>query len=161
MSCGYHIERLRKSLPDGSRAVYIEPFRNATATARVENFFTDAIKKEFYSNGGIKLVSPGNAGVILRGTVESINLTGTAFKKNINENLEAREYLLTISVSVSLYNSARGKIWSGNFKDQEIFNVFDNIMKSESERLKAARRISKNMMRKVYDSIFSSFSNES
>jgi hypothetical protein len=152
------METRRKTLPDGSRTLYIEPFRNSTTTAQVEKFFTDAIKKEFYNKGDIPLVSKGSAAVTMHGVVESISIVGTAFKQNVNAaSLEAKEYLLTIKLLVSLKDRSGKTIWSKTFSDQEIFNVFENIMKSESERLIASSRISKNMMRKVYDSIFASF----
>jgi len=139
----------------------VEPFRNSTTTSRIENYFTNDIKKEFYSKKEVSIVSRNEASVIMRGTVESVSQTGTAFRENINENIEASEYLLTIRVSISLINRRGKTIWSGVFEDQEIFNVFENIMKSESERLKAASRISKNMMKKVYDRIFTRFASES
>ena len=161
ISCGYHLENRRKKLPDGSKTIYIEPFRNNTTAARVENYFTDAIKKQFYINKDIKVVALSEANAILRGTVETISQKPTAFKKSITENLEAREYLMTIQVSVVLVNRDGNVFWTKNLSDQEIYNVYENTMKSESERLKATSRISDNIMRKLYNNIFASFSNES
>ena len=159
-SCGYHIEYRRKSLPDGSKKIYVEPFKNSTTTALVENYFTDAIKQEFYSKKDIKLVSKDQADVIMKGVLQSIKLDGTAFNKTIY-NLEAKEYLITMTVEVKLLDKSGQVIWNKLFSEQEIFNVFENIMKDESEHRKAADRISKNMMKKVYDSIFEGFPDES
>lgn len=157
LACGYHMESRKTTLPSGATNIYIEPFQNATTTAQVEKFFTDAIKREFYNKRDVRVVRKSQAQVTLHGVIKTVSVEGTAFKKNINAGLEAKEFLLTILVSIDLKDRAGKVLWQRDFSDQEVFNVFENIMKSESERLKASHRISKNMMRKVYDTLFASF----
>jgi outer membrane lipopolysaccharide assembly protein LptE/RlpB len=105
--CGYHTAggvRLQSSL----QSIAVPVFFNETLEPTLENAVTSAVKQEFLTNGRLNVVNdPGDADLVLKGTVTSFGLTPLAFDPASSVVLE---YRVRIRTSIQLENRQTQKI---------------------------------------------------
>jgi len=105
--CGYNTGggvRLQSSL----QTIAVPVFFNETLEPTLENAVTSAVKQEFLTNGRLSVVNdPGDADLVLKGTVTSFGLTPLAFDPASSVVLE---YRVRIRTSIQLENPRTQKI---------------------------------------------------
>jgi outer membrane lipopolysaccharide assembly protein LptE/RlpB len=105
--CGYHTSgsvRLQSDL----QTIAVPVFFNETFEPSLENAVTSAVKQEFLTNGRLQVVNdPGDADLVLKGTVTSFGLTPLAFDPASSVVLE---YRVRIRTSVQLEDRRAQKI---------------------------------------------------
>ena len=108
--CGYHFVGEKEWVAPGLRTVFVEVFNNRTSEAYAENIFRSAFIGRFVREGRFKLArNRGEADVICRGTVRSIQTSPLSYKAN---NLSAEDRI-TVMLDISFEERESGRtIWA-------------------------------------------------
>jgi len=97
--CGYHTTGAVK-LQSDHETIAVPVFFNETFEPTLENAVTTAVKQEFLTNSRLRVVNdPGDADLVLKGTVTSFGLTPLAFDPSTSVVIE---YRIRIRTSVQL-----------------------------------------------------------
>ncbi len=93
----------------GIKTIAVEPFDNRTAEFGIQEELTDAVINQLLGNRTLTVASQANAEGILRGAIISVDDLPLTFR----EDEEATEYLVVITVEVSLVRPGRSEpLWS-------------------------------------------------
>ncbi len=97
-SCGYNLVGHGNVLDPSIKTLSIPAFVNRTTRVELEQRLTQAVADEFVSRGRLRLVSDGKqADVILRGSIDTFNITGVAFEQG-----RATRYQISITANIEL-----------------------------------------------------------
>ena len=96
--CGYALVGHSNFLDPSIRTIEVPTFVNRTTRVELEQRVTQAVSEEFVSRGRMQLVQdPKEAHVILRGSIESFNITPIAFEQG-----RASRYQISITADIEL-----------------------------------------------------------
>lgn len=96
--CGYTLVGKGSILDPSIKTINVPTFVNRTTRVEVEQRVTQAVADELVSRGRLRLVSdPKAAHIILRGSIDSINITGVAFEQG-----RATQYQISITANIEL-----------------------------------------------------------
>ena len=104
-ACGYGLAGTRNS-PQGARTVRIEPFRNHTRENGLDVRLHRALEDEFRRHGTLRVVSDGNADLVLSGDIRRFTSLPVAFSATD----EAVQYQGVLQVSFRLTERESGKV---------------------------------------------------
>jgi outer membrane lipopolysaccharide assembly protein LptE/RlpB len=96
--CGYALVGTGNFLDPSIRTIEVPTFVNRTTRVELEQRVTQAVSEEFVSRGRMQLVKdPKEAHVILRGSIDSFNITPIAFEQG-----RASRYQISITANIEL-----------------------------------------------------------
>jgi len=172
--CGYTLgHRLKPGFASG-RGIFIPMFDNDTEETGVEKIFTDALVQEVASRSELKLVSPGEGGLELRGILVSVSYVPTAMTQPGFLGLQgyrrlATEYGVEVAISLTLVDPDSGRIvWSGSFRNNQRMDApplrtqsYEAPSSVGLQTLSALQAhyavMARNIMRDVYDEMLELF----
>jgi outer membrane lipopolysaccharide assembly protein LptE/RlpB len=105
-SCGYHISGTGGIVPEGVRTISVPVFFNATNEPYVDVEVTQAVVEEFMTDGRLKVVSPEEAELALRGKVVKYEVTPLSY----NPQAFVQQYRVRIVVEASLEDLRSKKV---------------------------------------------------
>jgi len=105
-SCGYHLSGTGGLVPEGTKLIAVPVFINSTNEPYVDVEVTQAVVQEFLTDGRLKVVSPEEAELILRGKITRyevipLSYTATAY---------VQQYKVRLLVEASLEDLRTKKI---------------------------------------------------
>jgi hypothetical protein len=107
LQCGYRLAGRGRNLPANARTIAIPSFRNETARFQAGHFVTAAVRDEFVSRSGLRLVvALDQADLIMEGRItafETVPLTA-------GESGKARTHDLRITVHVRLSDVKKNEL---------------------------------------------------
>ena len=96
--CGYALVGHSNFLDPAIRTIEVPTFINRTTRVELEQRVTQAVSEEFVSRGRLQLVKDAKqAHVILRGSIDSFNITPIAFEQG-----RATRYQISITANIEL-----------------------------------------------------------
>jgi hypothetical protein len=105
-SCGYRLTPVGGIVPEVSKTIAIPVFLNATNEPMVDIVMTQAVVNEFFTDGRLKITSPENADLILRGKITKFDLTPAAY----TSDPYVQSYNVSIMISFTLEDTKTGKM---------------------------------------------------
>lgn len=153
--CGYHIAGGEESVSPTFRTVFVDVFTNKTSEAYAENIFRTAFISRFVQEGRFKLArSRGEADVICRGTVRSIQAAPLSYKST---NLSAEDRI-TVTMEISFEERESGRsIWSdGAFTGTGDYPV-TTVGVTEGSRKNALTKLANDTAERAYRLMMSGF----
>ena len=97
--CGYALVGRSNFLDPKVKTIQVPAFINRTTRVELEQYVTQAVADEFVSRGRLKLVTtPGEADVILRGSMDSFGIFPIAF----NPQGRATQYQISATAKIEL-----------------------------------------------------------
>lgn len=105
-SCGYHLSGTGGLVPEGTKRIAIPVFINGTNEPYVDVDVTQAVVQEFLVDGRLKVVSPEDAELVLRGKVSKFEAIPISF----TANAYVQQYKVRIVVEASLEDLRTKKI---------------------------------------------------
>jgi outer membrane lipopolysaccharide assembly protein LptE/RlpB len=105
-SCGYHFSGTGDIVPEGTRLVAIPVFINGTSEPYVDVEVTRAMVQEFMTDGRLKVVSPEEAELVLRGKVTKYEVQPLSFTAFAH----VQQYKVSMTVDASLEDLRTKKV---------------------------------------------------
>jgi hypothetical protein len=115
VACGYHLAGTGTTVPEGARTIRIERFTNHTREAGLDVHLHRAVEDEFRRQGTLRVVTEGDADVVLSGTIRRFTSTPVAFSATD----EAVQYQGIMQVSLRLTERESGHVLFENKLLQE------------------------------------------
>ncbi len=113
--CGYHLAGTGTTIPEGARTVRIEAFVNHTRETGLEIRLHRAVEDEFRRHGTPRVVTDGEADLVLSGDIRSFSSIPVAFSATD----EAVQYQGIMRVGMRLTDSKTGHVLFENKLLQE------------------------------------------
>lgn len=174
--CGYAFQGSQNRILEehGIRKIYVEPLRNETFKAGVENTVYNALLRTIIAHGRVELVhSAEGADAIVRGSVMTAGYTGiaqdTANKfQPINEGpdniLIFNRYNASLVCQFALVEKGRS-LWSSSFSRDKVFAANTQLgvlgatsaIINDSEFDRSLRNLADSMMDDVHESMLAMF----
>ncbi len=88
----------RRSIPADIRDLAVVPFDNSSAEPGLENILTDEIIQQFLAEGQLNLVQPGQADVILEGSIDRYRRIPLIY----DDRDRVQQYRLRVDISFQL-----------------------------------------------------------
>ena len=104
---GYHLGP-SSGVAAGSRTIRIEPFSNKTLEPRLGDAVNAALRKNLQEDGTYRLVSGGDASIVVSGTV--VHYTRNILSLVPNDVLTVRDFRLNATAQVFARDTTTGKI---------------------------------------------------
>ena len=114
-ACGYHLTGTGTAVPEGARTIRIEPFTNHTRETGLEVHLHRAVEDEFRRQGTLRVVTEGDADLVLSGSIRRFTSVPVAFSATD----EAVQYQGIMQVSLRLTERASGHVLFENKLLQE------------------------------------------
>ncbi len=105
-SCGYHLSGTGGLVPEGTRTISIPVFFNATNEPNVDSDVTQAVVEEFLTDGRLKVVSPEDADLELRGKIVKYE----AIPQSYNPQSFVQQYRVRLVVDAKLEDLRSKKV---------------------------------------------------
>ena len=143
VGCGYSA---RSTFAGNFRTIHIEPFKNkiiyGTETIRntyiplLEVKITNAVADRFLFDGNLKVNKKDTADLILKGELTNYDRAPLRY----TDDGEVQEYRITITVSLTLWDSAKNEaVWTeSNFSGDTSYFTSGTLAKSESAAIEDA-----------------------
>jgi hypothetical protein len=153
--CGYHFAEEKESVAPALRTVFVDVFANKTSEAYAENIFRTAFISRFVQEGRFRLArNRGEADVICRGTVRSLQASPLAYKAT---NLSAEDRI-TVTLDISFEERESGRsIWA----DGALIGTGDypvtTVGATESSRKNALTKLANDTAERAYRLMMSGF----
>src|SRR5207247_5759893 len=122
-ACGYHLAGTGTTIPQGARSIRIEVFRNHTREAGLDVRLHRAVEDEFRRQGTLRVVTEGDADLVLSGTIRRFTSVPVAFSATD----EAVQYQGIMQVSLRLTERESGHL------------LFENKLLQQSQDFSAHR----------------------
>jgi hypothetical protein len=113
--CGYQLAGTGTSVPAGARTISIHSFHNHTRENGLEVHLRRALEDEFRRHGGLRVVSGGDADLVLSGDIRRFANLPVAFSATD----EAVQYQGVITIGLRLVERASGHVLFENKLLQE------------------------------------------
>jgi hypothetical protein len=104
--CGYRLAGTGTNVPEGARTIDIRPFHNHTRENGLEVRLQRALEDEFRRRGVLRVVSEGDADLVLSGDIRRFTSIPVAFSATD----EAVQYQGVIQVGMRLVERASGQV---------------------------------------------------
>ena len=156
-SCGYHTAGHVVQLPENVRTIAVPPFKNETATYRIEQMLTASVVPEFNTRTRYRILNntSEDADATLTGTVLSTTASPLAYDTSSGR---AASVLIVVSVKVSLIDRS-GKVLYQNpaYLFREQYEVSQDLQTLFEEDSPAFRRLSQDFARTLVSNILEGF----
>lgn len=151
VGCGYRPLRYQDASGERPR-VAIETLENDTFDAGVDLIFTGAIRREFLSRGGLRLVTdPKKADLVVKGVIDSIRTRS----KSVSSVVLALEYTMTVTLDLR-FERRDGidiDLDRNTFRDSEIYLASADVEAGRKNREEALRRVAGLLATRVRDAV--------
>jgi hypothetical protein len=153
--CGYRFAGGEESVAPGLRTVFVDVFTNKTSEAYAENIFRTAFISRFVQEGRFQAArSRGEADVICRGTVRSLQVSPLAYKTT---NLSAEDRI-TVTLEIAFEERESGRtIWADGAMTGTVEFPVTTVNLTESTRKKALTKLANDTAERAYRLMMSGF----
>ncbi len=129
-ACGYHLAGTGTTVPAGARTIRIEPFTNHTRETGLEVRLHRAVEDEFRRQGTLRVVTEGDADVLLSGAIRRFTSVPVAFSATD----EAVQYQGIMQVSLRLTEHPSGHVLFENklLQESQDFGAVSGVVISSS-----------------------------
>jgi hypothetical protein len=129
-ACGYHLAGTGTTVPEGARTIRIERFTNHTREAGLDVHLHRAVEDEFRRQGTLRVVTEGDADVVLSGTIRRFTSVPVAFSATD----EAVQYQGIMQVSLRLTERESGHVLFENklLQESQDFGAVSGVVISSS-----------------------------
>jgi len=140
--------------PGGIKSINIVTLQNRTAEVGVENTFTSNLVNEFITNSNVIVSSRASADAVMEGAIVAIR-SGSIARKGPQTSVESRVYM---TVDLKLTAKDGTVLWfSKGISEKEEYDVDDDKTKTESNKRKAIKNLSKKLAERVYNRLTDDF----
>ena len=129
-ACGYHLSGTGTTVPESARTIRIELFANHTRETGLEVRLHRAVEDEFRRQGTLRVVSEGDADLVLSGTIRRFTSVPVAFSATD----EAVQYQGIMQVSLRLTERESGHLLFENklLQESQDFGAESGVVVSSS-----------------------------
>ena len=129
-ACGYHLAGTGTTVPEGARTIRIERFTNHTREAGLDVHLHRAVEDEFRRQGTLRVVTEGDADVVLSGSIRRFTSLPVAFSATD----EAVQYQGIMQVSLRLTERESGHVLFENklLQESQDFGAVSGVVISSS-----------------------------
>ena len=129
-ACGYHLAGTGTTVPEGARTIRIERFTNHTREAGLDVHLHRAVEDEFRRQGTLRVVTEGDADVVLSGSIRRFTSVPVAFSATD----EAVQYQGIMQVSLRLTEHESGHVLFENklLQESQDFGAVSGVVISSS-----------------------------
>jgi lipopolysaccharide assembly LptE-like protein len=129
-ACGYHLAGTGTTVPEGARTIRIERFTNHTREAGLDVHLHRAVEDEFRRQGTLRVVTEGDADVVLSGAIRRFTSVPVAFSATD----EAVQYQGIMQVSLRLTEHESGHVLFENklLQESQDFGAVSGVVISSS-----------------------------
>jgi len=129
-ACGYHLAGTGTTVPEGARTIRIERFTNHTREAGLDVHLHRAVEDEFRRQGTLRVVTEGDADVVLSGSIRRFTSVPVAFSATD----EAVQYQGIMQVSLRLTERESGHVLFENklLQESQDFGAVSGVVISSS-----------------------------
>ena len=156
-ACGYHTLGHTGQLPASVQTIAVPPFKNETATYRIEQMLTSSVVREFTTRTRYRILNDTNddADATLRGTVLSTAASPLAYDTATGR---AASVLVVVSMRVT-FSDRHGKVLYENpaYVFREQYEVSQDLNSFFEEDSLASRRLSEDFARTLVSDILEGF----
>jgi len=130
VACGYHLAGTGTTVPEGARTIRIERFTNHTREAGLDVHLHRAVEDEFRRQGTLRVVTEGDADVVLSGAIRRFTSVPVAFSATD----EAVQYQGIMQVSLRLTERESGHVLFENklLQESQDFGAVSGVVISSS-----------------------------
>lgn len=155
--CGYALVGRGNFLPPDAKTIQVPSFINQSTRVEVEQRVTQAVADELVSRGRLRLVtSPSDADLILRGTIQSFNVTPVAF----NEQVRATKYQATVTARIELVHHRQEDkvLWKNDqYVFTETYSIDPSAVDAFDQETRAIREIAERFARSLVTNLLEGF----
>jgi hypothetical protein len=128
--CGYHLAGTGTTVPEGARTIRLELFTNHTRETGLEVRLHRAVEDEFRRQGTLRVVTEGDADLVLSGTIRRFTSIPVAFSATD----EAVQYQGIMQVSLRLTERESGHVLFENklLQESQDFGAVSGVIVSSS-----------------------------
>ena len=129
-ACGYHLAGTGTTVPEGARTIRIERFTNRTRETGHDVHLHGAVEDEFRRQGTLRVVTEGDADLVLSGTIRRFTSVPVAFSATD----EAVQYQGIMQVSLRLTERESGHLLFENklLQESQDFGAVSGVVISSS-----------------------------
>ncbi len=129
-ACGYHLAGTGTTVPEGARTIRIERFTNRTRETGLDVHLHRAVEDEFRRQGALRVVTEGDADLVLSGTIRRFTSVPVAFSATD----EAVQYQGIMQVSLRLTERESGHLLFENklLQESQDFGAESGVVVSSS-----------------------------
>ena len=144
--------RLGSTLPPDVKTIYVHLFINKCNEPLLEIDTTNATVAEFQTDGTLRIVSKGEADVLLETTLNSMTLTPLRYNETTDKT-KPNEYRLTLQVSFVLKRAKTREIMNeASVVGESTFVFLGNLNSSKRAAIPAASQdLAKRIVEKVVE----------
>ncbi len=149
--CGYQLVRYGGSLGDVA-SLAIPTLRNDSYEPGVEVVVSDALRREFLRRGAVRLLQrPGDADLVLSGSVESVEISGEAF----SSVLQALEYEVHLALRLEAVRRDGRPVPmdARSLRESERYLASADLEAERKNREEAVRRVAGLLAGRVHDAL--------
>jgi len=131
-ACGYHLAGTGTTIPPGARSIRIEVFRNHTREAGLDIRLHRAVEDEFRRQGTLRVVTEGDADLVLSGDIRAFTSVPVAFSATD----EAVQYQGVMRVGMRLAERDSGHVLFENklLQESQDFGAVSGVVVTSSPR---------------------------
>jgi len=152
LGCGYSLVGYRAGFGD-IRTVAIETPANNSFEPGVEYLIADALRREFFRRGAVRVVDdPAAADLVLGGRVRDVRTSGRSFSSVVF----ALEYelVLTLDLTARRSDGSPLPIDRSSLEETEYYLASADVEATRKNRHEAIRRLTKVLAQRVHESLF-------
>lgn len=155
--CGYSLVGRGNFLPADVSTIQIPSFINQSTRVEVEQRVTQSVAEEMVSRGRLRLVTNApEADLILRGTIQSFNVTPVAF----NEQVRATKYQATVTARIELLHHRQEDkvLWKNDqYVFTETYSIDPDATDAFDQETRAIREIAERFARSLVTNLLEGF----
>ncbi len=156
-ACGYHTAGHVVQVPESIHTIAIPPFKNDSATYRIEQMLTESVVRELTTRTRYQILHEANddADATLQGTVLSTTATPMTYDTNTGR---AASVLVVVSISVKLVDR-HGKVLYQNpqYLFREQYELSQDLTTFFQEDSPALHRLSRDFGRTLVSNLLEGF----
>lgn len=153
--CGYRPVGKDASLPENFTRVAIPLVENQTIEAGLEDIFTNELRRQFQTDPRVRVVSPDESEVILKGRIEDVDMINLSYDRLGRVSSQKAR----VRCEFELVHRESGRIiWSsGNIEAEEEFPVTDNYIMNERYIETALAEVAEDITETAHELLLSGF----
>ena len=153
-SCGYGFRHQQSNLPPDIRTISIPMFKNRTNELRLEAVVTEQVRYQFSQSQILKIVSEGEADVILEGIVTSVSSDDVS----LTETVRSQQRRVRVGMSVTLTRTDNGELlYRGSVSQQRSYAIGGDNSATLEARADALRLVARTAAQTIHDGVLQNF----
>lgn len=126
--CGY---TFRSTLDERFQTVHVAAFENESGEYDFQAPLSNAVIRKFMNDTRLRVTNPGQADLIVKGTITRYRLRGITFDKDD----DPLQFLSDLTVAVEVRGARTGEIlWKGTVRNEDIFVTRGTPLSSQRPR---------------------------